>query len=88
MTEKTITMPEQVYDALKVILDEFVAADLGPRLRHLSDGGASELERGRRLLRAFDLAEAWHYDPNLTPDDIRVCLAQADDMWGEWVVSA
>jgi hypothetical protein len=83
MTEKTITMPEQVYDALKVILDELAEADLWPRLDHFAKGDAREREQGRQLLRAFVLVQEWHYDPAMTPDDIYMSLERSDDDWAE-----
>jgi hypothetical protein len=73
-------MPKQVYDALKVILDEFGENDLEPRL----DWFAGQ-DFGRQLLRAFNLVQAWSSNPALTADDIRDCLKEADDDWKqEW----
>jgi hypothetical protein len=73
-------MPEQVFDALKVILDEFGDCDLEPRLDWLA---GDDHEFGRQLLRAFNLVEAWHVHPNMNADDIRDCLEGADDDWEE-----
>jgi len=77
----TTTMPKQVFDALRVILDEFGDNDLIPRLEHFA---AEEPEEGRQLLRAFNLVEAWSkcYGKRiLAPDDIRDCLEESDDEW-------
>jgi hypothetical protein len=77
-------MPKQVFDALKVVLSEFGDNDMGPRLDHFSNGDDSEQERGRQLLRAFDLVEAWSNDPTMTPDDIRDSLEGSDNWWKEY----
>jgi hypothetical protein len=87
MTE-TITMPKDVFYAIKVILDEFGGSALGPRLSRLAHGGRSKQEAGYLLLRAFDLVEAWCYDPAMTPDDIRMTLAQSGAIWNEWLEDA
>jgi hypothetical protein len=79
MTE--YTMSTQVFDALKVILDEFGNCDLGPRLDHFSNGDDSEQERGRQLHCAFSLVRAWSNDPTMTPDDIRDSLEASDEWW-------
>jgi hypothetical protein len=82
------TMPKQVFDALKVILDEFGNCDLCPRLDYYAgecpDDGADE--QGRQLLRAFNLVSAWHYSPTMGPDDIRDSLEDSDSWWKGWWV--
>jgi hypothetical protein len=74
-------MPKQVFDALKVILDEFGNNDLEPRLEWFAD-----LEQGRQLLRAFNLVEDWHNEPSMTPDDIRDSLEYSDQQWEEGLI--
>jgi hypothetical protein len=73
-------MPKQVFDALKVILDEFGHNDLEPRLDWFA-GIDDDRELGRKLLRAFDLVAAWHVHPNMDADDIRDSLEQSDSDW-------
>jgi hypothetical protein len=82
------TMPNQVFDALKVILDEFGDTDLPPRLRYYAeeypddpDNPGEGSERGRQLLRAFNLVTRWHVHPNMDADDIRDSLEDSDGWW-------
>jgi hypothetical protein len=82
MTEHT--MPEQVYDALRVFLNEF-ECDLEPRLNYFAKGDDSHQEYGRQILRAFDLVATWWSRPNMDPDEIRKSLEYSDWQWGEWI---
>jgi hypothetical protein len=81
-------MPKQVFDALKVILDEFGNCDLDPRLAYFAyehDHDPEEgRELGRQLLRSFSLVRAWSEKPTMTPDDIRNSLEQSERHWGAW----
>jgi hypothetical protein len=79
-------MPKQVFDALKVILNEFGDCDLEPRLEYFAgyDDDSDERECGRQLLRAFSLVQAWSNNPALTEGDIRASLEESDSDWHEY----
>ena len=76
MTE--YTMPKQVFDALKVILNELGDCDYRRSLDFFGDPG-----EGRQVLRALDLVEAWSTNHAMTPDDIRDSFAASDQRWEE-----
>ena len=79
MTE--YTMPKQVFDALKVILNELGDCDYRSSLEwHVNVGDPGE---GRQVLRALDLVEAWSNNPVMTPDDIRDSFKASDQQWEE-----
>ena len=81
MTETT-PMPEQVFDALDVILDAF---DVESRLDYFAKGDDPELEQGRQLLRAFRLVDrwcgGWIAGRAMTSEDICRSLKESDAEW-------
>ena len=84
MTETT-AMPKQVFDALKVILND-LGRDIEDSLNYFAREGDFELqEYGRQLQSAFRLLVAWHNDPTMTPDDIRGWLEDSDYWWKELI---
>jgi hypothetical protein len=82
MTETT-TMPKEVFDALKVILDDLSIEDSLDFFAR--EGDSEQQEYGRQLQRAFRLLVAWHDDPTMTPDLIRGCLEDSDYWWREQI---
>jgi hypothetical protein len=78
-----ITMPRQVFDALKTILFDIVVDEwLESRVGHFA-GSDERDHRGysRYLMCAGVLVEEWCNQPTMTPDDIRDCLEQANRDW-------
>jgi hypothetical protein len=79
MTEKTITMPTQVFDALKATLNELGNCDYRSSLEWFVNVGNPG--QGRQVLRALNLVEAWSNNPTITPDDIRDSFKASDQQW-------
>jgi hypothetical protein len=87
-------MPKQVFDALKVILDEFGDCDLPERLKYYAgeypdlDNPGEAFELGRQPLRAFNLVRAWSIIPAITEDDIRDSFEESDSDWANIFVTS
>ena len=80
MTEHT--MPKQVFDALKVVLNELGDCDYRSSLEWHVNVDPGE---GRQVLRALDLVEAWSTNHAMTPDDIRDSFAASDQRWEQLI---
>jgi hypothetical protein len=89
-----IEMPKAVHDALVRILNEFGDCDLHPRLEYfMSESMGCKVEdigeyqqRGRDLLRAFNLVEQWselYGKEEMTPEEIAESIKDSDEHWKE-----
>jgi hypothetical protein len=74
-------LPEQVFDALKIVLKTFDSCGLAIQLDCFAYSDPGDREQGRQLLRAFNLVGDWCSCPNLDPGAIRDCLTYSDHQW-------